>query len=713
MRQSHWFKRFTAVLAVICIVFSLVGCGGKKAAPTGQESTFSGVVFDPTQGSILPTEDNSTGSSVVTPTRTVKNVIFMIADGGGYDNFTLAHKVKAEMMARGVNKLNGAKTQVTNNLLADLGKSTVNGLYLNELLVGSANTLLVTPNGEKDHYTSYITDSSAAGTALSSGYKTTYCYAGIDSDGNPRASLPELARLNGMATGLVTTKSYVDATPLAFFTAHSVHRHEYQDNSLQALLSGIDVVIGEGTEYGDLVGGVPSSHPDVSASSMGYVVAKNKSELLAQANNTATKKLWAPILGVYNDDKDNKNVNWDLGSDHIAYDVDAKQSAKQPSLLEMTQAALQVLGTNINDEDGFFLMIEGGALDNAAESGYLRPAVGEYLAFDEAFGYCVNWAAQRGDTIVIATADHDSGGFSGIESCEKQLIDSIITGKIGNEEFENVLKFKYIQEALADMGADSSAMKLHGGHTDMAVPISLYAPDSVRNDLLTAMTLPTEAGNIRLGNNQYYEANTSGSMTWYSSPALNNDYTIDNTKIAPALAQILQLGSLDDATAILYNKIGYVDDSGKFTGAYGGGITFGDTLYKTSYSSYYQCTYRNDAIKLAMARNNLGYEWNGTKAENTMIGNMPLKSIFVVEDRNEPKGGSFYVPYTFLTETNQGWSVTLQDNGFGLDKVIFAKGTESITLPDMPGVTYTDGTTVYNPGDTVAYPGASITLTVK
>ena len=707
MNSTHWAKRFAAILMVICILFSLAGCGGKDTIPSSQGNNAG---TNATQGN-NPQIEGTTNSeiTVVAPTRTVKNVIFMIADGGGYDNFTLAGKVKEEMMNRGVNKLNGAKTEITNNRLGN----TVNNLYLNEYLVGSANTLLVTPNGEDGHYSSYITDSSAAGTALSSGYKTTYCYAGIDSDGNPRASLSELARLNGMATGLVTTKSYVDATPLAFFTSHSVHRHEYQDNSLQALLSGIDVVIGEGTEYGDLVGGVASSHPDVSASSMGYTVAKTKDELLAQANNTAVKKLWAPILGVYNDDKDNKNVQWDLGSDHISYDVDAKQSAKQPSLLEMTQAALQVLGTNINDEDGFFLMIEGGALDNAAESGYLRPAIGEYLAFDEAFGYCVNWAMQRGDTIVIATADHDSGGFSGIENCEKQLIDSIITGKIGNTDFENTLKFKGIQEALADIGADSSAMALHGGHTDMAVPIALYAPDSVKNDLLTAMTLPTEPGSVRLSNSQYYVASTSSSLTWYSSPALNNDYTIDNIKIAPALAKILQMGSLDDATAILYNKIGYVDDSGKFRGEYGGSIVFGNTLYKTSYSSYYQCTYRNDGLKFSVVRNTLGYEWNGAKSENTMIGNMPLKSIFVVEDRNEPTSGSFFVPYTYLTETKQCWSVTLDDGKFGLDQVLFAKGTASITLPDTTGVTYTDGTTVYDPGDTVTYTGSDVVLTIN
>ena len=184
--------------------------------------------------------------------RVIKNIIFMVADGGGYDNFTLADKVKQEMVKRGVNKLAGAKTTVTTNLLSSLGISESKGLYLNQFLVGSANTLLWNPAGDSNNPNSYITDSAAAGTALSSGYKTRYCFMGIDPDGNPRASITELARLNGMSTGVVTNKSYVDATPLAFLTSHAIHRYEYQDNSMQALLSGVDVLIAEGTEFGDL-----------------------------------------------------------------------------------------------------------------------------------------------------------------------------------------------------------------------------------------------------------------------------------------------------------------------------------------------------------------------------------------------------------------------------------------------------------------------------
>ena len=584
----------------------------------------------------------------------VKNVIFMIADGGGYDNFTLAGKVKEEMTNRGVNKLPGAKTEVTTNLLADIGEPVTKSLYLNSFLVGSANTLLQVPNGDASSYKSYITDSSAAGTALSSGYKTAYRYAGITPDGVPRASLPELARMNEMATGLVTTKSYVDATPLAFFTAHSIHRRDNINVSMQALLSGIDVVIGEGTEYGDLYGLTESSHPHLSASKQGYTVARTKTQLLSQA--ATAKKLWAPILGVDNALKELKPEEYDYTSDHISYDVDAATSPEQPSLLDMTKAALQVF-ENINDPEGFFLMIEGGALDNAAEGGYLFPTVGEYLAFDEAFGYCVNWAAKRGDTIVIAVPDHDSGGFSGIEACEKALIDGIITGKIGNEEMHSFLSFNEVKKALTVIGADTQSMALHRSHTDMAVPICLYAPDSVRESLLTNMTLPTVAGNVRTGTKEYYVPNESTDLTWYTSSALNADYVIDNTKIAPAIAKTLNLGSLDEASNILFNKIASTDENAN-------NLIIHQNPSINNYGKYYTITYVNADKTLTVDRNTVDYQLNGQKKDNQKIGDMLPKSVFVPLDVSLQNEGVFYVPMSLLADANKGWTVTVSCDEF-------------------------------------------------
>ena len=307
-----------------------------------------------------------------------------------------------------------------------------------------------------------------------------------------------------------------------------------------------------------------------------------------------------------------------------------------------------MLSNNVNDPDGFFLMIEGGALDNAAEPGHLRHVVGEYLAFDETFGYCVNWAAQRGDTIVIAVPDHDSGGFSGIENCRDALIDSIISGYIGDTEFHNLLSFDEIKEALADTGADSTEMELVNGHTEMAVPISLYAPESTENTLITTMGLPTEDGDIRLGDSQYYVANQGDSLTWYTSSALNNDYTVENTVIAPALASVLDLGSLDDATAKLFNAVCHIDGDGNMTSDYGASITFGDTLYENANATYYDCMLT--AGDMFVERCSTGYTLNATDTVNEKIGDQLPLSLFVLDDKEDPKAGTFYVPASILSQ---------------------------------------------------------------
>lgn len=683
-------RRFLSLVAVFLLAAMLVACSPKAPAPTDPST----VPTNPTD----PTDPSTPSQTVTEPQRTVKNIIYMIADGGGYDNYTLAAKVKAEMLSQGISKLEGAKTEVTANRLSGMDIDAKDGLYLDKFLVGSANTLLRVPHGSIGEPKAYITDSAAAGTALSTGNKTVYGYMGLNSDRKPVASITELARMNGMATGVVTNKSYMDATPQTFMTSHSIYRYEYQDNSLQTLYSGVDVMIGEGTEYGDLFETGNSSHPEISAYTVGYPVAVSGSEMIEKAGLSETKKLWTSIIGVSNANGKLKAKIRDTAADHISYDIDAIRSAEHPSLLQMTESALQVM-ENQNNENGFFLMIEGGALDNAAEGGNLRTAVGEYLAFDEAFAYCVAWASQRDDTIVIAVPDHDSGGFSGIESCEEMLIDAIISGQIGGTDIPVSFNFTKFKAALKEAGADTSAMALHNGHTDMAVPISLYAPDAVRSTLLENLGLPTEAGEIRTGDAQYYVPNQEGTLIWYKSTALNDAYTIDNTAIAPALVKTAMLGSLENATSLLFVPVGHTDGS-KLTGSFGGEITYAEKPFKNSYAKYLPNTYTNGA--LSVARNGIVCTLDGVEKEIPKIGNAVPQAIFVLDKQNTDKPGTFYLPYSVLVDAGLAWCVSIEAQ-WGPPLALCAPIGTAITLPGTEGITYTDGTNSYKPGDTVTY----------
>ena len=190
-------------------------------------------------------------------------------------------------------------------------------------------------------------------------------------------------------------------------------------------------------------------------------------------------------------------------------------------------------------------------------------------------------------------------------------------------------------------------MTLAGEHTDMAVPISLYAPEDIRSELLTAMGLPTKAGQIRTGDNAYYAKNESGDMTWYSSSALNNDYTIDNTKIAPALTQVLKLGSLDSATSTLFVPVGKYNGT-TFSATYGGELVFADTTHENYYAKYNCNTYKNGG--LSISRNATTYTLDGVEKEIPKIGNAIPKALFVLDTQGQGTKGTFYVPYAVLAD---------------------------------------------------------------
>lgn len=663
-----------------------------------------------------------------------KNIIFLIADGGGYDNLTLTDKVKTALVSddrySGYNrKLSGAMTAVTTGTI---GGETHTGTYLLDYLVGSANTMLPTTHQNleysdgKSNHKAFITDSSAAGTALSSGYKTTYCYSGIGSDKKPGASLSEVAKMAGKSVGIVSTKSFADATPLAFLTSHSIYRYEYSDNAIQAALADADVVIFEGTYYGDLfktTNIADSAHSIDVVLNQGYeliggagsasLIGVNADRALLNEiinGSRPSTKLWAPMLGVTHASPHNP-ASYDTAADLIAYDVyggdDNPLVSQQPSILEMSQAALKVL-ENGKNENGFFLMIEGGAIDNAAEGVNFREFVGDYLAFDETFAYCVEWAKTHGDeTLVIACPDHDSGGFSGIEPFENELIDAIITGTIKAREGSSGTDqtpgktpgFAKWKTFIGDAGYDTGSFKYHGSHTDMCVPVSMYAPSGCKAEILAALGLP-ENGNestIRQGTSQYYvpnanagqydipNVNTAG-IPQYRSSALNSDYIIENTDIAPVVAKYAGLKNLREASAELYVPVGHFDGTNVTANS------FGDVSFTPSGSfvTNAQNTYCGMEFSIGgISGNRNSFEYNSA-ASYTKIGRLQPRAVYVLDEKTNgaadkhaaAKTGTLFLPRSVLVENGLAYAVNFTNNrGEALEPLTIPAGSTTFTLP--------------------------------
>ena len=473
------------------------------------------------------------------PGNPIKNIIFMIPDGAGFGTYDLANALKSSF-GTGVY---GQKTPVTTDAITG---RTVTGLYLDEFMIATADTSMATD------YNGYATDSAAAGTALLCGCKTNYLMVGVDPAMRPRANLLELCRLEGKSTGFVTTKCLVDATP-SDAAAHSLKRADqdgcaYQlDVSLQMLNSGIDVLLAYGSDGGYINTYGKVLHDD-RAARHGYVVADSLAAMNAAVYDRKVTRLWSDFHTphpLYYCDVDPMT---DYQALHVPYDCDAVEG--DLTLMDMAKAALELLSVNINDPDGFCLVIEGGAIDNAAETRLVREAVGEYLAFDEVFGYCVDWAKQRGDTIVIACPDHDSGGFYLPEN-RSEVLQGLSDGTI------------------ADGTVLPGAVT---GHSPQNVPVWLYAPDEVRREILAELGLPEDVGARDVRRGRYYDGTQ-----------INEKYEIRNSDIAPAVVKAAGLMTFAEASDRLFvraNRYGSYDETTRtFTFENGERIVSGSSVW--------------------------------------------------------------------------------------------------------------------------------------
>ena len=417
------------------------------------------------------------------PAAQIKNIIVMIPDGGGFGNYDLAEALK---LSGG--SVPGQRTAVTTDAIeGEIHES----LYLSSYLVGTSRTRSAD---------SEVTDSAAGGTAIATGHRTDNHTVALTSGGAPIASLLEACQLKGMATGLVTTSAWHDATPAAF-GAHAADRGDTEHIATQMLRHDIDLVLGGSNDRN------PSG--TVTAADMGYTVVEDAAAL-KKAVESGTNRIWSNFT-----------------SAGKTMDRDWKESS-QPTIVEMTQAAIRVLS---KDSDGFFLMVEGGCVDKGAHSGDGKTAAAEYLAFDEAFAYAVDWAKKDGQTIVVAVPDHDTGGLDAPD----------------------------LEASLADLRKGTNPESLvwngRGGHTGQNVGIWLYAPEGARETFLTAAGLPAEGAP---------EAVRSG--TFYSGTVFIEDYATDNCNIAPAIAAAAGL-DLEAAMAALFVPVPqtdgvYRDDSG-------------------------------------------------------------------------------------------------------------------------------------------------------
>ncbi|HGP0062694.1 alkaline phosphatase [Pseudomonas aeruginosa] len=273
----------------------------------------------------------------------------------------------------------------------------------------------------------YVTDSAASATAWTTGVKSYNGAIGVDIHEQPHRNLLELAKLNGKATGNVSTAELQDATPAALL-AHVTARKCYgpeatskqcPSNALenggagsiteQWLKTRPDVVLGGGAAtFAETAkaGRYAGKTLRAQAEARGYRIVENLDEL--KAVRRANQK--QPLIGLFA--PGNMPVRWlgptatyhgNLNQPAVSCEANPKRTADIPTLAQMTSKAIELLKDNPN---GFFLQVEGASIDKQDHAANPCGQIGETVDLDEAVQKALAFAKADGETLVIVTADH-------------------------------------------------------------------------------------------------------------------------------------------------------------------------------------------------------------------------------------------------------------------------------------------------------------------
>jgi alkaline phosphatase len=227
----------------------------------------------------------------------------------------------------------------------------------------------------------YVTDSAAGATALSCGVKTYNGAIGVGPDGEALPTILEIAEDNGLATGLIATCSITHATP-ASFISHQASRSLDENIAMDFLATDIDVFIGGGRKY--FANRTDGANLIDSLRNRNYQIANSIEEV---------QQVKSGKLAAFLADEQQARVSEGRGDE----------------LLQSTEVALNLLKTN---KKGMFLMVEGSQIDWGGHGNNTQYIVEEMIDFDKAIGKALEFAKNDGNTLVIVTADHETGGFT-------------------------------------------------------------------------------------------------------------------------------------------------------------------------------------------------------------------------------------------------------------------------------------------------------------
>lgn len=226
-----------------------------------------------------------------------------------------------------------------------------------------------------------VTDSGSGGTSLATGVKTVYHAVGVDPEGKPLTSLVDVAKELGKDAGMAVTCRLWDATPCDF-CCHNIDRDKEDELVGDYPTSGVDFVFGGGAQK--FTNRKDGRDIFKELQKKGYHVSRTLDDFFAYDKNS---RIFA-----------------------VPYDKDTPLPDERGDLL--ARASMKGISLMNQNKNGFFMMIEGSQLDDYGHFNQLDLLMKETLDFDQTVGEVMKWAAKDGETLVVVTADHETGGLT-------------------------------------------------------------------------------------------------------------------------------------------------------------------------------------------------------------------------------------------------------------------------------------------------------------
>ncbi|MBA59044.1 MAG: alkaline phosphatase [Gammaproteobacteria bacterium] len=310
-----------------------------------------------------------------------------------------------------------------------------------------------------------ITDSASSATAYSTGSKTNNSYLGLDKDKNLLENLTERIDRYGLVSALIATSEVTHATPAAF-AAHVDLRWKTDEISRQMLASNVSTILGGGRHFflPERLGGEREDGRNLLEEIKESHALLTKKDQLNSFDKTDTRK----VIGLFADE-------------HLRNEKEPENHSSEPTLKDMLRFALERSAMYMEKGcRGSFIMVEGSQVDWAGHANNINYLKTEMQDLDEAIQLALEHAKENQDTLVIVTADHETGGLL-IEPANP----ADYTG--------NKVKFSF-----------NTAIG-RGSHTGVPVPVYAYGPGSenfsgtldntdIYHGMVAAMDLNTEVG---------------------------------------------------------------------------------------------------------------------------------------------------------------------------------------------------------------------------